>query len=199
MPPLVPLALEAAPELTAVLAADHSGVLTARVIGAVQAVTGTADPVQAQKRLARSAALAAALRLRLTAIAQDAAKSAARAVERKRRAKGPDRRATRVVPHAPPTPASWGAPAVSVLVTIGFFVLLIVLITGGIRTTPGDTTVLNIVNIAVGALATAFATVVNFWLGSSQGSRRKDETVTRLQAAALERDRAPRKRRCRES
>ena len=181
------------------LAGDRSGVLTARVIGAVQAVTGTADPVQAQKRLARSAALAAALRLRLSAIALDAGKSATRAAERKRRARVVNPRPVQVTHDAPPHPASWGAPAVSVLVTIGFFVLLIVLITGGIRTTPGDTTVLNIVNIAVGALATAFATVVNFWLGSSQGSRRKDETVTRLQAAALERDRAPRKRRCRES
>jgi lysozyme family protein len=88
------------------------------------------------------------------------------------------------------SPAAWGAPAVSVIVAGGFFVFLMMLMWGGIRT-DGDATVANIVNIAVGALATAFATVVNFWLGSSQGSRVKDAQVSHLQAATLDFARTP--------
>jgi peptidoglycan hydrolase-like protein with peptidoglycan-binding domain len=72
-------------------------------------------------------------------------------------------------------PMAWGAPTVSVIVTIGFFGILILLLTVGIR---GGPQVEQIVNITVGALAAAFATVVSFWLGSSQGSRAKDATTT---------------------
>jgi hypothetical protein len=38
-----------------------------------------------------------------------------------------------------------------------------------------ESTSLQIINIVIGALVAAFATVVNFWLGSSQGSRTKDQ------------------------
>jgi hypothetical protein len=41
--------------------------------------------------------------------------------------------------------------------------------------------VAQIINISLGTLATAFATVVNFWLGSSQGSRAKDTASLRMQ------------------
>ena len=84
------------------------------------------------------------------------------------------------------SPIAWGAPVVSIIVTGGFFLFLIILMIGGIRTDAGNQTVANVINIAVGALATAFATVVNFWLGSSKGSRDKDEQVARVQAAAME-------------
>jgi hypothetical protein len=38
-------------------------------------------------------------------------------------------------------------------------------------------TVIQIVNICIGAIATAFATVIQFWLGSSLGSRNKDNAL----------------------
>jgi lysozyme family protein len=73
------------------------------------------------------------------------------------------------------SPMAWGAPVVSVIVTLGFFGILIVLVTRGMA--EGNQ-VAQIVNITVGALAAAFATVVSFWLGSSQGSRAKDASTT---------------------
>ncbi|WP_454617625.1 glycosyl hydrolase 108 family protein [Bradyrhizobium cenepequi] len=73
------------------------------------------------------------------------------------------------------SPMAWGAPMVSLVVTLGFFGILMVLLTRGMA--PGDQ-VAQIVNITVGALAAAFATVVSFWLGSSQGSRAKDASTT---------------------
>jgi putative chitinase len=76
-------------------------------------------------------------------------------------------------------PMAWGAPLVSLLVTIGFFGILFILIVGK---NSFDNQVAQIVNITVGALAAAFATVVSFWLGSSQGSRAKDAATIQFQA-----------------
>ncbi len=72
-------------------------------------------------------------------------------------------------------PMAWGAPAVSVIVTLGFFGILTMLLTVKFDQSQQ---VAQIVNITVGALAAAFATVVSFWLGSSQGSRAKDASTT---------------------
>lgn len=93
------------------------------------------------------------------------------------------------------SPFAWGPVVVSVVVTVGFFATLITLITlirGGLGTSanPADQMVLQIVNIAVGALTAGFATVVSFWLGSSDGSRRKDINAIQVQsnAAQLQRE-----------
>lgn len=72
-------------------------------------------------------------------------------------------------------PMAWGAPTVSIIVTIGFFGILTILIFFGMKE---GTQVSQIINITVGALAAAFATVVSFWLGSSEGSRNKDAQTT---------------------
>jgi hypothetical protein len=42
-------------------------------------------------------------------------------------------------------------------------------------------------SISSSALTAAFATVVNFWLGSSAGSQKKDDTNLTLQQAQAER------------
>lgn len=71
------------------------------------------------------------------------------------------------------------------MVTIGFFGMLTVLLFNGLphdQNQAPDSTVVQIINITVGALAAAFATVVSFWLGSSQGSRIKDVASIQLQA-----------------
>ncbi|MDR6952509.1 soluble lytic murein transglycosylase-like protein [Ancylobacter sp. 3268] len=46
---------------------------------------------------------------------------------------------------------------------------------------PRSDFVIQIINICVGALAAAFATVMSFWLGSSQSSRNKDVLAASLQ------------------
>ena len=78
-------------------------------------------------------------------------------------------------------PMAWGAPLVSLIVTVGFFGILTILIVGSDKIYD-NSQVAQIVNITVGALAAAFATVVSFWLGSSQGSRAKDAATIQFQA-----------------
>jgi peptidoglycan hydrolase-like protein with peptidoglycan-binding domain len=80
------------------------------------------------------------------------------------------------------------APAiVSYIVIGGFFIVLGVLMFHGVNPpNQDDTSHLQLVNIVLGALTAAFATVINFWLGSSQGSRVKDYANATATAAALE-------------
>jgi Glycosyl hydrolase 108 len=67
----------------------------------------------------------------------------------------------------------------------GFFAFLFVLVWlyWGKPVDNQNNFIVQIINIAVGALTAAFATVVNFWLGSSAGSRKKDDANLSLQQA----------------
>jgi soluble lytic murein transglycosylase-like protein len=51
---------------------------------------------------------------------------------------------------------------------------------------PRSDFVIQIINISVGALSAAFATVMSFWLGSSQSSRTKDVIAANLQERNVE-------------
>lgn len=66
--------------------------------------------------------------------------------------------------------AGWGAPVVSVLVTIGFFSMLVIIMRGWTMTPGTD----QVANLLFGTMAAGFVQVLNFWLGSSQGSKNKD-------------------------
>ncbi|WP_158537197.1 lytic transglycosylase domain-containing protein [Humitalea rosea] len=66
----------------------------------------------------------------------------------------------------------------SLIITIGFFAVLITLISGGPpETTTGNQTVRELLALLLGALTLAFGDVRNFWLGSSAGSKKKDEAL----------------------
>ncbi|MBK1657772.1 lytic transglycosylase domain-containing protein [Paracraurococcus ruber] len=77
-------------------------------------------------------------------------------------------------------------PALSIIITLGFFLTLGLLVAGyfpatEIRNADGTTTQNNVVRellaLLLGALTLAFGDVRNFWLGSSAGSKKKDEAL----------------------
>ncbi|WP_424990380.1 glycosyl hydrolase 108 family protein [Fluviibacterium sp. S390] len=81
---------------------------------------------------------------------------------------------------------AWGPVLVSTVVVVGFFVTLISLVflvkNGTANATEGaGQLILQILNIAVGALTAGFATVISFWLGSSNGSQKKDINAAQAQ------------------
>lgn len=192
MLPLIPLALSVVPELIKMVAGDKAGVVASTVANVVQEVTGTPDAAEAQRKLAADPALAVQLRVRLAEIALETQKAIDLAAEQQRQAElsaiqkalenTQGARSTMVDLVQSGSAIAWGAPVVSVIVTAGFFLFLIVLINTRLEDNP---LVANAINITVGALAAAFATVVNFWLGSSQSSRDKDATNRSLQEVAL--------------
>jgi len=69
---------------------------------------------------------------------------------------------------------AWTAPILSYGVTGGFFIILLVLLLFNWLNWKPNPDSLQMINIVIGALVAGFATVVNFWLGSSSGSQRKD-------------------------
>ncbi len=87
----------------------------------------------------------------------------------------------------------WGPILVSSLVLVGFLALLgyFVRLIFAPNLPPANDQIYQLVNISFGALTTAFATVVSFWLGSSQGSRTKDVASIAREAEQASREPAP--------
>jgi hypothetical protein len=191
MLPLVGLAATIIPDLVRLIARDKSGTISDAVSKTVSDVTKTSDPIEAMKTLQSDAGAAAQVRVRLARIAVDAQKAQDDEADRQRQDEmailqasfgdTEDARGTLVALAQSGSGVAWAAPVVSLIVTLGFFAILAMLIFYRSAATI-DANTAQIVNIIVGALAAAFATVVNFWLGSSQGSRAKDANALQLQA-----------------
>jgi len=194
MLPLIGLAATFVPDLIRLIAGDKAGTLASAVSQTVVAVAKTSDPAEALKALQSDNAAAADLRARLAQIAVEAQKAQNDEADRQRQdalssfqttiGDVRDARGSMVSLAQAKSGIAWGAPVVSLVVTCGFFVILALLVFYG-RAISGeaDAMVSQIINISLGTLATAFATVVNFWLGSSQGSRAKDSASLQMQAS----------------
>jgi len=194
MLPLVALAASFIPDLVKLIAGDKAGTVANSVANVVTAVTGTSDPVAAKQKLDTDPAAAAELRAKLAEIAVERTKVENEEKENQRQAElealrqsiantqGARTTLTDLVKGG--SSIAWGAPLVSLVVTIGFFVFVTVILIRGLNVANDISGQLTgqIINIVVGALTAGFATVVNFWLGSSQSSRNKDDAAVAVQA-----------------
>ncbi|MGP9822586.1 glycoside hydrolase family 108 protein [Salinarimonas sp. NSM] len=179
MNPLIALALQLVPDAARAFAGGKAGDVAASVSRAVAEAAGTSDAQAAQIALAQDPAKLADLRIKLAQIAAQA--------ESDRRADDladtESARATFAELAKAGNAVGLAPVIISVIVTVGFFVMLIWLLVRE-PTLTTDSAVLQLINITIGALTAAFATVVNFWLGSSHGSRIKDQISATLQAQA---------------
>ena len=184
MNPLIGIAAGVVPDIIKLIAGDKTGQLAGQVSQVVADAVGTTNANEAQTKLAASPGAQASLRQKLAELALDAAKvqnaDAEGAVVNTQGA----RSALEALATTNATIA-WTAPMISYLVIAGFFAFLFVLV-WLYWGKPADVNnqnnfIVQIINIAVGALTAAFATVVNFWLGSSAGSRKKDDANLTLQ------------------
>lgn len=66
---------------------------------------------------------------------------------------------------------------VSVLVVLMFAAAILLMM---VRPSAMSSDQFNILNVLLGALSAAFATVVSYWLGSSSGSKEKDTTISTM-------------------
>jgi hypothetical protein len=189
MLPLISLATSVLPDLISLIAGDKAGTVADKVSKVVSEVTQTDDPTAAKQMLDADPAATAALKQKLTEIALDATKAQNAEADSKRADELATLKASientasarsslqNLV--AARSPISYASSVVSVIVTAGFFLIVMVLIFHGIP--ANNDPVLPLVNIALGVLGTGFATVVNFWLGSSSGSRDKDAAAAGMQ------------------
>ena len=208
MNPLIMLAASVLPEIAKTLAGNKDKEAATNiadaVVKAVKDIAGTEDPAAAQQRITTDPAAAADLRLKLAQIAADEedrkhkaafdelkaqldAETQARAQQLETlKAQLGDRANARDTFAALAQRGGWtaiGAPVVSIIVTLGFFVLVATLILSDrVTALKSDSTVLQLLNVMFGTFATGFATVISFWLGSSEGSRNKDAAAFALQS-----------------
>ncbi|MCB4821734.1 glycoside hydrolase family 108 protein [Roseicella aerolata] len=193
--PLISLAGSLVPELATLLGGRRAGEVAGRVAEVVREITGTDDMEAAARALQADAGKAGALRQRLEEIRErylalqfQDAEAERQALLARLRSEIEDRaRASGTMVAALDAPG-WPAGVValtpvllSAIVLLGFFLFTAWLV----QSPPGtaDPTALTLLNVVIGALVAGFTAVVNFWLGSSQGSREKDRLVAALQGA----------------
>ncbi len=214
MNPLIGLAVNLLPDLARHLTRGAKPETSDLVVAVVREVLGTDDPAEAARR-AQDAQMSAELRLKLAEIETQARAQEAAAAEARRRdelaqltarldadaarrdadlrelaARLGDQQNARSVFRDLATQNSAyarGPVFVSLVVTVGFFLVLVglMILLGLDRTITDNAGLMQIINIAIGALTAGFATVVSFWLGSSDGSRRKDLSAVQSQATAV--------------
>jgi hypothetical protein len=197
MSPLVSIAISMLPDLAKRVASNVLPDIEQRMTRTVRDVLGTDDPVEAEKRVA-DPKVASELRVRLAEIeAQAEAREAEAEAKRRETELGELREVLKDAQSARTMMTelssgdsvfAWGPVVVSTVVVIGFFLALWLLVSGEVD--AENAALLQIVNIVIGALTAGFATVVSFWLGSSQGSRNKDTASLQAQnlVAALQRE-----------
>lgn len=209
MNPFVMIAAQILPEIIKAVAGDKAGTVVGDVAKAVTDVTRANTPEAATDKLKADPAAYAALQLKLAEIAAaqeearqkaqlaavqaqleadaDRRKSELQALQVQREDTSEARAALRTLAGQGGAVA-WTAPVLSYMVTIGFFAVLVLLMLRGIRNVENRDQTIQVVNIVIGALTAAFATVVNFWLGSSQGSRLKDVVAIQREEGQAARD-----------
>jgi membrane associated rhomboid family serine protease len=72
----------------------------------------------------------------------------------------------------------WGRVLISLVVTVGFMAVLVLVIT---TKTQGNAAP-EVMLVMLGALGAAFGQVVSYWVGSSSGSAQKDTALQNLAA-----------------
>jgi lysozyme family protein len=193
--PLIAIAASLVPEIVRLIAGDRAGTVAETVADAVRQATGTEDPAAARAALAADPEKVNILRIRLAEIALEGARLSAEREAGQRNAEMETLRVTLLDTQSARSSMAemmrggslaWGPATVSSLVVLGFFAVLILLVT--LDAGPGgaarfDPQVASVINITVGSLGASFAAVVNFWIGSSQSSRDKDAIVGRMQQA----------------
>ncbi|UPG72801.1 hypothetical protein MVG78_00940 [Roseomonas gilardii subsp. gilardii] len=173
--PHLPLAVALLPDIARRLATDASGLLGRRISEAVAQATGATDAQAAHATVAADPGLAASLRMRLAEILL------AHPPESDGAAPGRSEKPAPGHLELPPLqPLPWGPALISSLVILAFLVVMVLLVSFN-HAFPPETAAL--VNITVGTLGAAFASVVNFWIGSSQSAHEKDRLAGVLQRA----------------
>ena len=180
---LLPILLTLIPDIAGLFAGPKAEANVKAVSGAVQAVVGTTDPEAAAAALAADPQKAADLKVALARIAADSAAADRQADLEDMKAQLADVAGARqqtVDLAKTGSSIAWAAPVVSVVVSVGFFGVIALLAFAPVSTDPGRAAMLNTL---VGVLATGFASVIGYWLGSSAGSARKTELLQQSSVA----------------
>ena len=187
--PLISLATTVVPQLVGLFAGKRAAEVADKVADVVTVITGERDPEKAQKAIDANPELQAKLRTELEKIRVEYLKlqledaASAREYETKRQdIERADRNSARETMIATVREKeSWTASVIALAPLLLSVILVFVLFAYNLTSAKPNANS-ELLNVIVGALVAGFTAVVNFWLGSSQGSRDKDRITGAIQA-----------------
>lgn len=189
--PLISLATTVVPQLVGLFAGKRAAEVADKVADVVTVITGERDPEKAQKAIDANPELQAKLRTELEKIRVEYLKlqledaASAREYETKRQdIERADRNSARETMIATVREKeSWTASVIALaplLLSVTVILVFVLFAYNLVYEKPNANK--ELLNVIVGALVAGFTAVVNFWLGSSQGSRDKDRITGAIQA-----------------
>lgn len=170
------VAMGVAPSVAKWLGVDQD--TTQKAVQIVQRVTGTADPMQQRAVLGTDPGLEDDLHVQLVQLANERAAEENRALEARIAAAAADTASARqqtVQLAQAGSKLAWGAPVMSGIVLLAFAIMTYVVVSHSIP--AGSEQIALVMLGTLGALATA---CVQYWVGSSAGSARKDDRLANM-------------------
>lgn len=165
--PLIPLLLGLAPTVAEWILGDKTGKAVGKVASIAQDILGTSDADQIERAVAADPNLALQFKQAVIAAAAEEKRMELEAIKAQLADVASARSQTVELAKAG-SAIAWGAPVVSVIIAVGFFVMLYLIIRREIPEGSRD-----LANIMLGSLGSSFTGVVAYWVGSSAGSAQK--------------------------
>ena len=172
--PFLPLLLGLAPTVASWLMGDKTGAAVTKITGIAQDLLGTSDAAGIERAIAADPNLALQFKMAVMQAEADARRQEFDTLQAKLADVQSARNQTVKLAEAGSVIA-WGAPIISILITVGFFAMLYVVIRQEIPESSQ-----TLANIMLGSLGTSFTAVVGYWVGSSAGSAQKTNALEKL-------------------
>ena len=172
--PLIPLLLGLAPTVVSWVLGDKTGAAVSKITGIAQDLLGTSDAAGIERAIAADPNLALQFKMAVMQAEADARRQEFDTLQAQLADVQSARNQTVKLAEAGSVIA-WGAPIISILITVGFFAMLYVVIRQEIPESSQ-----TLANIMLGSLGTSFTAVVGYWVGSSAGSAQKTNALEKL-------------------
>jgi hypothetical protein len=172
--PFLPLLLGLAPTVASWILGDKTGAAVTKITGIAQDLLGTSDAAGIERAIAADPNLALQFKMAMIQAEADARRQEFDTLQAQLADVQNARNQTVKLAEAGSVIA-WGAPIISILITVGFFAMLYVVIRQEIPESSQ-----TLANIMLGSLGTSFTAVVGYWVGSSAGSAQKTNTLEKL-------------------
>jgi hypothetical protein len=172
--PFLPLLLGLAPTVASWLMGDKTGAAVTKITGIAQDLLGTSDAAGIERAIAADPNLALQFKMAVMQAEADARRQEFDTLQAQLADVQSARNQTVKLAEAGSVIA-WGAPIISILITVGFFAMLYVVIRQEIPESSQ-----TLANIMLGSLGTSFTAVVGYWVGSSAGSAQKTNALEKL-------------------